>query len=531
LERKRELTAESMIDEETDFVMLLNVVSHTALLLRKREGFPYEDWKVGQEFPFDRIPSEKSINLVDEEDRPAVTGFFHQDNLVGRLREKSVIMQIYRFHHQDGSLRRKKLRAFYLDSIHEDVVIAGRDITDIYQEEQEQKRILQDALDEAKTASRAKSDFLSRMSHDLRTPMNVIIGLTSIAMEDFSESSAETKRLLSDISNSANYLLSLINDCLDLEKITSGKFELHPSVCPYADVFDGIRTVITPLCEKKGIGFVMTGPKDGGPAVLADKMRLKQVFFNLLSNSVKFTPSGGKIEFLVRNNSISDGRNRFECIVRDDGIGMSEEFQSHMFEPFSQETNSISLESQGSGLGLSIVKQLVDLMGATIHVRSRLGEGTEFTLCFDFPVAKEPARMDAVPMPASRAGLKGKRILLAEDHPLNTMIAVRLLEKEGMKVTTAANGEIALDAFRRSPGHFFDAVLLDIRMPVLNGLETARAIRSLDRSDAKTVPVIAMTANAFDSDVEESLKAGMNAHLSKPIDPEKLYDTLSACMA
>lgn len=198
-----------------------------------------------------------------------------------------------------------------------------------------------------------------------------------------------------------------------------------------------------------------------------------------------------------------------------------------MFEAFSQEENKITPEYQGSGLGLAIVKQLADMMGASITVKSKLGEGTEFAIRFAFQTVDDSAAIAPKPEPLSLGELKGKRILLAEDHPLNAMIAAKLLEKEGMTVMQASNGKEAIDKFNSLGEHCFDAILMDIRMPIMNGLDATRAIRALDRSDAKTVPIIAMTANAFDSDVHESLAAGMNAHLSKPIDPNKLYETLA----
>lgn len=356
--------------------------------------------------------------------------------------------------------------------------------------------------------------------------MNVIMGLTSMAM-DRSNPSQEMDETLSNITSSAKYLLSLINDCLDLEKITSGKMELHPAPYPYADFCNNVRAVIGPLCRQRNITFVLEEAEHMHPTILADRMRMEQIFYNLLSNAVKFTPSGGKIEFLVYDIDVQDGINSFLCVVRDNGVGMSEDFQRHMFEAFTQESNGITPEYQGSGLGLAIVKQLVDLMGAEMSVKSKLGQGTEFTLRFRFPVAPDTTAAEKENVPLAPGLLAGRRVLLAEDHPLNAMIAVKLLEKEGLTVVTAQTGREAVDKFQSVAEHYFDAILMDIRMPVMNGLEAAKAIRGIDRPDAKTIPIIAMTANAFDADVRDSLQAGMNAHLSKPIDPQKLYETLA----
>ena len=527
-ERKKELTAESVIDEETDFVMLLNTVSHTAMLLRLRNNYQDIEWKLNEEFPFEKISWSDSFHFVAPEDREAVIAFFNENTLIERLKTNPVITITYRHNINcpGEAERRKKTRAFYLDDTRENIVIARQDITDLYKEEQEQKRVLQTALEEAKSASRAKSDFLSRMSHDLRTPMNVIIGLTSLALDNVNDP-REMESTLNNIISSSKYLLNLINDCLDLEKITSGKFDLHPEPYPYHEFYNNIRSVIEPLCRQKDITLVMNENENVENVIIADKIRLNQILYNLLSNAVKFTPDGGKVELLFQEITVKDCFIDFNIIVRDNGIGMSEEFQKHMFEAFTQESNNITPEYQGSGLGLPIVKQLCDLMRATINIKSKLCEGTEFQIHFHFPSDTSASQISEVKKPISLGPLQGRRVLLAEDHPLNAMIAVKLLEKAGVSVTTAENGQAAVEKFEAISNHYFDAVLMDIRMPVMNGLDATKAIRGMDRPDAKTTPIIAMTANAFNTDVEESIQAGMNAHLSKPVDPERLYETLA----
>ncbi|MGX8679566.1 MAG: PAS domain-containing protein [Sphaerochaetaceae bacterium] len=352
-QRKKELVAQSVIDDGTDFVMLVNCVSETAILIRLRDHYQDSVWNLYSEFSFDLVRKSNQWNSVAPDDRQAVREFFNIDAIVKNLENEPLATVFYKQIYPDQTVRRKKARAYYLDSVHEDIVIARRDITDIYEQEQKQKQILETVLDEAQRASRAKSDFLSRMSHDLRTPMNVIIGLTSMAL-DRSDNSREMKETLSDITSSAKYLLSLINDCLDLEKITSGKMVLHPVPYPYEDFYNNVLAVIGPLCSQKNITFVLEEKTSKHPTIIADKMRMDQLIYNLLSNAVKFTPVGGKIEFLVENAHVEDGLNYFTCVVRDNGIGMSEEFQHHMYEAFSQEENQITPEYQGSGLGLAI---------------------------------------------------------------------------------------------------------------------------------------------------------------------------------
>lgn len=525
-ERKKELAAESVIDEETDFVMLLNTVSNTAMLLRVRDDYQDLPCRLYEELPFTHAIDMGQVDSVEPEDKELVLAFFKEETLVERLKEESVVMIAYRHRSPDGAVRRKKTRAFYLDGTHEDIVIARRDITDLYEEEQEQKHALEKALTEATDANRAKSDFLSRMSHDLRTPMNVIIGLASLAM-DYTDDPKEMENALSNITNSSRYLLSLVNDSLDLEKINSGKIELHPAPYPYIDFYNDIKAVIEPMCRQKNITLVMEENYEGYPVVIADKTRIEQIFYNLLSNAVKFTPNGGTVEMLTQNIVVKDGISSYEHIVRDDGIGMSEEFQKHMFETFTQEQNDMMPEYYGTGLGLAIVKQLIELMGATVTVKSELGVGTEYRIHFRFPVMPESGEAKKEKEPVLTDSLHGKRVLLVEDHPLNRMIALKILEKAGMMVTETENGHDAFERFKSVSEGFYDAILMDIRMPLMNGLEATRAIRALERADAKTIPIIAMTANAFDTDIEKSMEAGMNAHLSKPIEPHELYETLT----
>lgn len=522
--KKRELVTESVIDEEMDFVMLLNTVSSAVMLLRLRAGF--SEFALYKEFPFDTVAQSEEMDHIVPEERATVADFFDQDYLIEQLRQNDVVKVIYRVDPSNGSRYRKKMRAFYLDSTHEDIVIACRDITDLYKYEQEQRNRLQLALRDAQAASSAKTEFLSRMSHDLRTPMNVIIGLTSLAMDNV-EDPAEMKDTLSNITSSAKYLLSLINDCLDIEKIDSGQIELHPTPYSYSEFHDNMQAVIGPLCRQKGLTLFMDEKSDIVPIIIADKVRLEQIYYNLLSNAVKFTPSGGRIELLTQTVEHDDKHVVNDCIIRDNGIGMSSEFQKHMFEPFAQESNDISPEYSGTGLGLPIVKRLVELMGGVMTVKSALNEGTEFRIRFTFPIADKEVVSNGTRPPDPHADLRDKNVLIAEDHPINLMIAVKLLEKAGMHVTSAENGQEAIEKFRSSKEKYFSAVLMDIRMPVINGLEAAKVIRSLDRRDARAVPIIAMTANAFDTDIKASLDAGMNAHLSKPVDSQLLYDTLS----
>ena len=371
-------------------------------------------------------------------------------------------------------------------------------------------------------ASSAKTDFLSRMSHDIRTPLNVIIGSAILARDE--PNPPVTQAHLDDIDRSGKFLLSLINDILDLDKVESGKMELYPGPYSLSQFHANIASIIEPLCVEKGIRFVMTGDDDDTPYML-DSVRFNQVFFNLLSNSVKFTDPGGRITLDCRAIPRTEGA-ALNIVVTDDGQGMSEEFQRRMFDSFTQEHDSDTARMQGTGLGLAIVKNLVDLMGGTISVESALGQGTSFHVSIPAVIASgEPVGEATVS--SESASIVGRHILLFEDNEINARIARALLERRGAIVDHASDGLGGLAMFSQSEPFHYDAILMDLRMPEMNGYEATHAIRGLERADASSVPIIAMTANAYEEDVRRCLDAGMNAHLSKPIDPDALMSVLA----
>ncbi|MGN0483796.1 MAG: transporter substrate-binding domain-containing protein [Lachnospiraceae bacterium] len=383
---------------------------------------------------------------------------------------------------------------------------------------------LTDAIHQAETANAAKSDFLSRMSHDIRTPMNAIIGMTSIAIDEV-ENPESMKDCLTKINSSSQFLLGLVNDILDMSKIESQALELHPVPYEYKEFIETLRTMFQVMCEKKEIHFLVQEAEVPVP-FLVDKVRFNQIFFNILSNAVKFTPKGGTVEFSTYDVKRNGDRISCSFSVTDTGIGMSPEFLKHLYEPFSQESVAETAEIQGTGLGLPIAKNLVELMGGTIDVSSATGKGTRVKIQMEMPVAHQPvAKKEPIKEEAEEL-LKGKQVLLTEDQPLNTEIAKRLLEKKGIIVTCAVNGKEAVETFAASKENQFALILMDIRMPVMNGLDAAKEIRALERKDAKNVPIIALSANAFDEDTVKSREVGMNAHLSKPIQPKLLFETL-----
>ena len=381
------------------------------------------------------------------------------------------------------------------------------------------------AKEEAERASAAKSEFLSRMSHDMRTPLNAILGMTYLG--EGSNSLAETKDCLAKVQSSGEYLLGMINDTLDMTKIDTEKIVLKPEPYNQKELIETLYTLFESRAREKKIEFHVEA-KGTKRTVLTDKLRLQQILFKLISNAIHFTGAGGTVEVLIDGRQVSDDWIEIILVVKDTGIGMSREFQKRMYEAFEQEHSSQDVG--GTGLGLSIVKRLVDLEGGTITCKSEQGRGTEFSVSLMARIAPEPAQPEGMQKETvpQKTELYGKQVLLCEDHPLNVRIAERLLQKWGVEVTVAENGARGVELFTASEQWDFDAILMDIRMPVMDGLEAARNIRALDRPDAKMIPIIAVTANAFDEDIRKSVEAGINCHLAKPINPKQLYKTLEA---
>ena len=379
-------------------------------------------------------------------------------------------------------------------------------------------------------ASRAKSDFLSRMSHEIRTPMNAIIGMTSIAMER-EEKKEEIGDCLVKISQSSQYLLSLINDILDMSKIESGKMKLACDSGSIIKLVDEIGDLMENQMSKKNITYIREIQVEH-PWVYADLMRLKQVIINLLSNAVKFTGEGGRIKLSVceriqDNDRPGENAGVEICFaVEDNGIGISPENRKRIFNAFEQAEDYTAAVYGGTGLGLSISSRLVRMMGGEIELESREGQGSRFSFSLRFAASEEPEETFTTEPDDAAYDFSGCRILLVEDNELNTEIAKTLLEMHGFTVDTAANGREGVEKFAGAAEGAYSLILMDIRMPVMDGLEATREIRRMNRADAQSVPIIAMTANAFDEDMRKSIKSGMNGHLAKPVDVKELLSAV-----
>ncbi len=394
----------------------------------------------------------------------------------------------------------------------------------LVRQKDEANQLLVTAAEEANSANQAKSDFLSHMSHDIRTPINGIMGMTDIALKNINNKE-KVLDCLKKISGSSQHLLGLINDVLDMSRIESGKTKVNHESFDIRTCIDNCVSIIGGQLATRDLELFHETDTFEHPLLIGDELHLRQVFINILGNSVKFTPDGGKIYFRAKEIESQGERAHFCFELEDTGIGMKPEFLPRLFDAFSQEDDGTRTTYKGTGLGMAITKKFVEMMGGTIEVDSRPNQGTKFTLEFWIDIDKN-ANLNE-PKFEQHINLKGMKALLVEDIELNLEIAQSILEEEGAIITPAMNGQEAVDAFRSQPAGTFDMIIMDIMMPVMDGITATKTIRALDRPDAKTIPIIAMTANAFEEDIRNTREAGMNAHLSKPIDIDMLFKTLS----
>ena len=388
---------------------------------------------------------------------------------------------------------------------------------------------LEEAVHAAENANRAKTIFLNNMSHDIRTPMNAIVGFTNIAMKHHPK--PEVMNCLEKIGESSEHLLTLINDVLDISRIESGKIKFLPTPVDITAVTDTVLSITYGFLSNRNIQFNAIQQTPPTPYVLADAVRIREVLVNIIGNAVKFTNDGGSITFETSYHSGADARHMMvRYRVTDTGVGMSEQFVEHIFDEFSQEQSGATkarTHYKGTGLGMAISKRYVDLMEGTITVQSKKGEGSTFLVELPLEVTEE-SKVLKQGLPVSNVNLQGVKILMAEDNDLNAEIAMVQLEEQGIHVTRAANGREVVRIFADHPPDTFDLIFMDVMMPEMNGYQATEAIRTLEgRPDARTIPIIAMTANAFAEDVQASLDAGMNGHLAKPIVMDEVTKTIA----
>ena len=409
------------------------------------------------------------------------------------------------------------------------VLLAISDVTEEKEHELEQDRILRNALSSAEHANRAKTAFLNNMSHDIRTPMNAIIGFTSLAAEHLDDREI-IRDYLEKISTSGKHLLSLINDVLDMSRIESGSVKIEKTNVYLPDVLEDLKTIILESVHAKQQKLLIKQQDVVHEDIITDKLRLTQVLLNIISNAVKFTPVGGTIHILVEEKaSQKAGYAVYSFCIKDNGIGMSKEFQEHVFDSFARERTVTEGGITGTGLGMAITKNIVDLMGGTIHLTSKQGEGSEFIVTLECELADKTVQDKQSSCPKAEKkhlDYSGKKVLLVEDNELNREIATEILKSLGLKVDYAADGMEAVEIMSSEAGNQYDMIFMDIQMPKMDGYTATREIRTLKDTKKANVPIIAMTANAFDEDRKKAIKAGMNGHIAKPIDVNVILQNL-----
>lgn len=384
------------------------------------------------------------------------------------------------------------------------------------------------AIDKAETANRSKQNFLFNMSHDIRTPMNAIIGFTDLAEQSIDDRE-KVCGYLDKIMISSKHLLSLINDVLDMSRIENGKINIENVPVCITEQMEVVKDVVQSDIKAKGLTYVEQTENLEDVYVYADALHVNRVLMNILGNAVKFTPEGGTITYIMRERkSDHEGYAYYDFVIEDTGIGMSKEFLDHIFEQFAREKSSTVSRTQGTGLGMSITKSLVDLMGGEISVQSELGKGSRFIVTLEFKLTTKDVVEGnaAAKLTHTGADMTGHRVLLVEDNDLNMEIAVAMLEAAGFEIDTAGDGSEALERIRTLPADYYDLIFMDIQMPMMNGYEATRAIRALENPDKARIPIVAMTANAFDEDKKAAFAAGMNGHIAKPIDVNELNRVL-----
>ena len=383
---------------------------------------------------------------------------------------------------------------------------------------------LQKSKQEAERANRVKSEFLSHMSHDIRTPMNGIMGMIDIIRKNLNDTE-KTKDCLDKIDGVSNHLLSLINDVLDMSKLESGNIELENVPFSLQEECKNVLTIIEVQAQEKQIDFQFDDSGVFLYQLIGSPVHLRRILLNLSSNAIKYTSQKGKVSVRITELQEDNKKVILKVCVQDSGVGMSQEFiENSLYKPFTQENNTVRTKYQGTGLGMAIVHELLEKMGGTIEVESELEKGTRFTVTLPFIINKEKETHSK--NKTGKENIRGMKILLAEDNLLNREIAEYILQEAGVIVSSVENGDEAVKKFAASKENSFDAILMDIMMPILDGFEATREIRHMKRKDAKEIPIIAMTANAFTEDKKKASDAGMNEHLAKPIDSVKLFEVL-----
>ena len=466
---------------------------------------------------FFNLSRRNMLRLIYEDDRERFMGTFYREKVMSILERDKIFTMKYRLVFGDTPVWVSMKATLLEDNDGRHLIIGTNNIEAQMEREAEYQRRVR----EARTS--ARNDFLANMSHDIRTPMNAIVGYTNIAKSN--KHKPETVAdALDKIGSSSHYLLSLINDILDISKIESGKMQISYGPCDLAELFRRIEDITALQAKKKSLVINYCYDNICHYQVITDELRIEQIIINIVSNAIKYTPPGKTVDLIAEEVPSPGGKNKYRFIIRDTGIGIKEDYMPHIFESFTREERTTVNRIQGTGLGLAITAKIVEMMGGTISVKSKLGEGSEFTVELELEPLETDSQANADN--SENIDLAGHRILLVEDNAINAEIARMILEQYGAEVQQAENGKIGLEALQEKGPGYYDAVLMDIQMPVMNGFEATKAIRALGGAYATALPIIAMSANAYDEDVRDCLAAGMNGHIAKPFNPDELMRIL-----
>ena len=480
----------------------------------------------GPVMALDAVTEAYARAFVVPEEREAFLATFRREALMETMAQKKSMTLRFNCREENGPVFCVEYHLIRAGgSLSDGIILGMRDVEEQVQKERAQLAAISQAMDSARLANAAKSDFLSRMSHDIRTPLNGIIGILEIDKQHKDDPEL-LNRNREKLKVAAHHLLSLVNDILDMNKLESGDIALAHEAFSIGQLHEDVIAIVEPQAAEAGLTF--SHEEDTAfpyPNVYGSPLHLRQILLNIYGNAIKYNRTGGSIRSRLEYLGREEDRAVYRLTIADTGIGMSRAFMPHLFEPFVQERTDARSVYQGTGLGMAIVKGLVEKMDGTITVDSIQGEGSSFAVTIPFEISNE-GQLSA-PADEDAADIQGVRILLAEDNALNMEIATTLLSEAGAVITPVANGKAAVEAFSQNPPGTFDVILMDIMMPVMDGMAAARTIRGMQRADAARIPIIAMTANAFDEDMQASKEAGMNAHLAKPLNIARVISEIS----
>ena len=492
-----------VVDPETD-----NFVQYSAAKEYERLGLE----KSGEDFF--NIMRNSMEELIHPEDRIRFMNVFTKEKVLAIMERDGSFTTKFRLLMDEGPTYVSMKATLLVDEDGSHLIIGTNNIDAQMKREQEFQQKMNDAR------NKAKNDFLANMSHDIRTPMNAIVGYTNIANANLDDHEL-VRDSLAKIGSSSHFLLSLINDVLDMSKIESGMMQLNEGPCDLNNIFNRIEDITSLQARKKDLKTQYNKENIAHAHVLADELRIEQILINIVNNAIKYTPEGKDVELKAEElGPTDDGKIRYRFTISDTGIGISEDYLPHIFDSFTREQNTTINRIQGTGLGLAITARVVEQMGGKIEVESKVNEGSTFTVTLDLiPTSLKEKEVEEV----QELNIEGHKVLLVEDNDINAEIAMMMLKQNGIEVDRAENGLVGLEMVREN---HYAAILMDIQMPIMNGYETSRAIRQLDGEYFRKLPIIAISANAYDDDVKQCLEAGMNDHIAKPFNPDDLMKLL-----